>query len=73
MAKIKKEEDYVKALQERVAVNLIDDLKVVPLNRIKNGVDDEFVSFRELTRMIPNTESWKNVKKELETKPRRKK
>ncbi|KKK85756.1 hypothetical protein LCGC14_2770090 [marine sediment metagenome] len=38
-----------KSIQERIDIEFANDLKKMALNRIKNGVDDELRSIREMT------------------------
>jgi hypothetical protein len=61
-----------KAIQERIDINLRNDLKEVSLDRIKNGLEKEMQPIKELTRMMRNAESYPNLLNELKTKPRKK-
>lgn len=46
----------------------LNDMKI---SRIKNGVDKEFRSDREMTELMLKAPSFKDVKKELSTFPRK--
>ena len=59
-------------VQERIDMNLANELREISKKRLINGIEEETIPLAEITRMIPNTVSWELVKKELETKERRK-
>jgi hypothetical protein len=57
-------------IPERIHENFLKELDEIAVKRIKNDLEIDKVSIKELTRMTLNTDNWKNCKKELETKPR---
>ena len=46
--------------------------KEIAIERIKNNLEREMISPREVTRMFLNTESRSKIEEELTTRPRRK-
>lgn len=61
-----------RGIQERIDEDFKNALHEIRINRIKNGVENDLIPIRELTRMSLNAESWKELKGELERKPRKK-
>ena len=55
----------------RMDIKFFTDLKIIPVERIRNGTENEAITFKEVTRMATNADSWQQLLKELKTKPRR--
>lgn len=62
----------IKSKMERVDKEFARDLKDISLIRIRNGLEKEMLSKRELTRIMRNTSSYPLMIEELKTKPRKK-
>lgn len=61
-----------KGTPARIDLTFMNELDDIRIGRIKKDLEKEMIPFREVTRMIKNTENWKNVKEELINKPRKK-
>lgn len=61
-----------RAIQERIDEEFKKELESISINRIKNDLEIDKLPIKELTRMTLNTDNWKKVKEELQTKPRKK-
>lgn len=61
-----------RAIQERVDEEFIKELHNIRIERIKKGLENDIIPYKELTRMALNADSWKELKGELEKKPRKK-
>ena len=58
----------VKSIQERIDIEFANDLKKMALNRIKNGVDEELRSIREMTaKMTKHPLFSTKLKEDMET------
>lgn len=57
---------------QRLDPKFLKELDEIASQRASKGDRIKELSYRELTRMSVNTVSWKKLKEELATKPRRK-